>query len=174
MAYIDFTLAPSAPRPAAAASAFLLDETEQAVIRLSSRDAPSSVARGGRLSQLAERLFGLARPNPLADPRLEALRRFAILYRRRGEAACAAEEPLLEAAGYTRRQIAHARRLLEPEHARRRKTRLRLELGLLTMGGVLLAISTHRGLSAALDSPLMALILLGLGAVTVSPLVAAR
>ncbi len=53
------------------------------VIALARRDPVSSVARGGVLARIAA-WFGLRQPSRLADDRLEALRRIAVLAWRDG------------------------------------------------------------------------------------------
>ncbi len=71
-----------------------LDRKSRIVIGLSLRDPSSSVDRDRPGSRLLSRLFGISAPAPLADPRLESLRRFCILYRD-GDPRCMAEADLL-------------------------------------------------------------------------------
>ena len=54
---------------------------EQSVIALAGHDTQCSVRQPGRLFRLIEAVFGFKPANRLADPRLEALRRFAVLAR---------------------------------------------------------------------------------------------
>jgi hypothetical protein len=54
---------------------------EQQVIRLAEADPVASIGAPTRFARFFERWFGFKRPNPLADERLEALRRFAVLAR---------------------------------------------------------------------------------------------
>ncbi len=61
-------------------SAPLFTPIERSVIELARLDALSSVRPRPVLARLA-RWFGVGMANPLANPRLEALRRFAILAR---------------------------------------------------------------------------------------------
>ena len=65
----------------AAPEAPLFTPAERAVIAVARIDGASSVRPRTLLTRLAAALFGVAPPNPLADPRLEALRRFAVLAR---------------------------------------------------------------------------------------------
>jgi hypothetical protein len=51
---------------------------EWTVISLARQDRLSSLGKPGPLARLLARLFGIARPSALADPRLEALRRMAV------------------------------------------------------------------------------------------------
>lgn len=81
--------------------------TEWRVIRLSARDGRATLrARAtGPLARFGAWLFGLDRPNDYADPRLEALRRFAVAHRvHDGDAPAHYREALLSA-GYS---LAHA------------------------------------------------------------------
>lgn len=85
MAYVDFsegalTPAPScvmgaAPSPAPAAFSTL----EWLVIRLAARDHLASLRQPGRVGRLVARIFGARAESRLASPRLEALRRIAVL-----------------------------------------------------------------------------------------------
>ncbi|MGF7150549.1 hypothetical protein FHS96_004207 [Sphingomonas zeicaulis] len=59
----------------------VFDALEERVIALAAADTRWSVRPRGVLGRLVERLFGFAPANPLADPRLEALRRFAVIAR---------------------------------------------------------------------------------------------
>ena len=54
---------------------------ERDVIAVARADGTASVRRRTWLTRLAAALFGIAPPNPLANARLEALRRFAVLAR---------------------------------------------------------------------------------------------
>ncbi len=74
---------PSVARPAlvAPAPAPAFTAVELSVIGLARVDGLATLRPRNWLTRLAERLFGLGRPNQLADPRLEALRRFALIVR---------------------------------------------------------------------------------------------
>lgn len=60
---------------------FELTELERRVICLSLQDDAASVATGSIAGRYWRRLLGIRQSNKLADPRLEALRTFAIGYR---------------------------------------------------------------------------------------------
>ncbi len=114
MAYLDLSpfpfeaaAAPSEVAPAPIAEA-PLTTTERLVISLSLRDPVWSVTPGGRFRRVLNRLFDVRRPNPFADARLEALRRFAVLVRRLGDRLDPAEADRLAEAGYSPRQIRDA------------------------------------------------------------------
>lgn len=73
--------APAVPAPLPGHTA--LSALEWAVVRVARRDRLSTLARPGRFSEWMRRV--LRTPNPrLADPRLEALRRMAVLTWRYG------------------------------------------------------------------------------------------
>ena len=55
-----------------------LSALEWSIVALAERDTLASLREPGRIAAALESLFGLARPNKLADPRLEALRRVAV------------------------------------------------------------------------------------------------
>ena len=79
-----------------------LSALERIVIALSHRDPASSLERR---RGLFARLFVARTGPPLADPRLEALRRYAILFRLQGSALAEIERERFCAAGYDMRQI---------------------------------------------------------------------
>lgn len=85
---------------------------EQTVVALSLHDDIRSFANPGGLRQVIFQLFGSTLPNRLSDPRLEALRRFAVVSRERiGDLH--AERVLFQAAGYTAGNGVEVERLLE-------------------------------------------------------------
>jgi hypothetical protein len=56
-----------------------LSALEWSVVALSEQDSLASLREPGRFLSALSSLFGLNRPNRLANPRLEALRRMAVL-----------------------------------------------------------------------------------------------
>lgn len=125
MAYVDTRshelvwiprFAVSAPVPAGA----LLARVERDVLLASRRDRVSSLHGDSPRGRWIASLFGIEPANRLADPRLEALRRFAVLLRRRGDRLLAAEQARIVAAGFTPLQVAEVRRLLQAERPARR------------------------------------------------------
>lgn len=85
---------PAEERPA-------LSELERSVIGLARGDGLSTLRKPGRLSRALELLFGVRISPMLADPRLEALRRVAVLSWRRGYAIPSVEVKAFVAAGYS-------------------------------------------------------------------------
>jgi hypothetical protein len=136
MAYVDtrpHELAWS-PRAATRAPIFsaplLLQRVERDVLLASRQDPSSSLKSKGPIGRWMGRMFGFEDPNRLADPRLEALRRFAVLLRRRGDRLSASEETRIFVAGFSPAQVAEIRRLVEDERAPRRRTWKRRVLAL--------------------------------------------
>ncbi|AGH51244.1 MULTISPECIES: hypothetical protein [Sphingomonadales] len=85
MAFMDFAVAAATgTQPVAASKAFhLFDRAEWSVIGLAAHDDTTSLAPDGWWARLRHRLFGIEAPRPLANERLEALRRFAVTARLR-------------------------------------------------------------------------------------------
>ena len=122
MAYVDFTGDPllAAPVPAAfvaaapVAAADVAEETDEearlsalewSVVALARRDRLSSLTRPGRMSIALGKVFGTRRQaTSLADPRLEALRRMAVLTWHRGFAVPASELRAFFQAGFSTAQ----------------------------------------------------------------------
>lgn len=123
MAYLDLSPSPFelsiAPARAdrALAEEAALTTTERDVIALSLRDPIWSVAPSGRIRRALNWVFDVRRPNPLADARLEALRRFAVLVRRFGDRLDRVEADRLTVAGYSPQQIRDAVRHVASMHA---------------------------------------------------------
>jgi hypothetical protein len=78
----------------------LFSRLEQTVIALGRTDSPATLERPW-LAQLLERLFGLRSASRLADPRLESLRRMALILRLRPADPGATEVECFLASGYS-------------------------------------------------------------------------
>ncbi|MBY8822364.1 hypothetical protein [Sphingomonas colocasiae] len=76
---------------------------EMSVVALAARDTAWSVRPRTRFVRIVEALFGIRRSNPLANPRLEALRRFAVIARTVRGAVPAPELQAFFAAGFSPR-----------------------------------------------------------------------
>jgi alkylhydroperoxidase family enzyme len=85
-----------------------LNALERAAVLLARSDRASNLAGTGYLSKIAEMLFGLRRPNKLADLRLEALRRFAVAVARGRTRLAQWEQAELQAYHFTDFQIEEA------------------------------------------------------------------
>lgn len=109
MGYIDFdavtgsnTIAPSFGVPDTPASGDArLGSLEWSVIALARRDSLSSLQAPGRIALAMGSVFGSRRTLRLACPRLEALRRIAVLSWHRGFAVPAKEVTAFTNAGFT-------------------------------------------------------------------------
>lgn len=108
MAYVDFTgeLMPAvpavSPRPDPTPSADRLTALEWSVVAIARGDRMSSLDVPGRMSLALGKVFGTRRRSPhLADPRLEALRRMAVLTWHRGFSVPSREVKAFLAAGFS-------------------------------------------------------------------------
>ncbi|RJF92949.1 hypothetical protein [Sphingomonas cavernae] len=82
---------------------------ELSVIALSRGETVASLEPPSRIGAFIAALFAIRRANPLADPRLEALRRFAILARTAGDRLADMEVNAFLRAGFNRAQAAWLR-----------------------------------------------------------------
>ena len=108
MAYLDLDnlfASPSGGRGTVSSDRIGFSALEWSVIALAKRDPLRSLTRPSRLSRAMGGLFGLGTRSTLADPRLEALRRLAVLAWRRGFALPLAEIDRFLAAGFHEAQI---------------------------------------------------------------------
>jgi hypothetical protein len=115
------TLARNSDVPVVASADENLTAIERAIIALSLRDPIASVKPQGWFSRsgFSVLVFGPRRTFLLANPRLEALRRYAILFRHADPEAAAAGQSLREA-GYSAGQIDEIdRRSAASRHKRR-------------------------------------------------------
>jgi len=88
----------AASQPVAAAR---LSALEWSVVALAERDTIASLREPGRIAAALESLFGLGRPNKLANPRLEVLRRVAVFVWRQGWKVPKSELAAFLAEGFT-------------------------------------------------------------------------
>lgn len=123
MAYVDFASDASvaslpARVPVEPVSGF--SPLEWSVIALAERDRIASLATPGRLATAFGSLFATVWRNPaLADPRLEALRRIAVLHWRKGDAVAADEGARFLDSGFTAAQYATLRASIAAAGAKR-------------------------------------------------------
>ena len=109
MAYLDLDSMFADPVTSSAADA---DEAqtgfsglEWSVIALAQRDTLASLAEPGRMSRALGSLFGRGPSSRLADPKLEALRRAAVLARHRGFALPMSEIHNFHSVGFSEAQM---------------------------------------------------------------------
>ncbi|MGB3845183.1 MAG: hypothetical protein WA940_04880 [Sphingopyxis sp.] len=91
------SLAPAASKARPAAFSAL----EWSVVMLARHDRPSSLRAPGRIARLLALLFGEGANRRLADPKLEALRRMAVLTWHHGYTVSSAQIAAFLAAGYS-------------------------------------------------------------------------
>ena len=110
MAYVDFSGDPvlaayagaGGPEPATTAPSTGFSALEWSVVALAQHDRMSSLAQPGRLSIALGKVFGTRRHSPhLADPKLEALRRMAVLSWYRGFSVPTSELKAFFRAGFS-------------------------------------------------------------------------
>lgn len=107
---LDFALAPSrvaalapvaAIRAAPKAKPAGFSALEWSVVMLARHDRPSSLREPGRIGKLLGAIFGDGYDRRLADPKLEALRRMAVLTWHHGYAVTTVQIDAFLAAGFT-------------------------------------------------------------------------
>lgn len=91
----------AAIQPVLSLVAPLFDNLGLRVIALSKKDSRWSIRPRDRLVKLIERVFGIYQANALADPRLEAIRRYAIVVRTISKRARVDETDRFLATGFT-------------------------------------------------------------------------
>ena len=79
----------------------MLTELERSVIGLARHDGLATLRQPGRVSHWLGLLFGVRVSPQLADPKLEALRRIAVLSWKRGYSIASAEVKAFLAAGFS-------------------------------------------------------------------------
>ncbi len=105
MAYLDLSPLQGETRIATASDAGRFSPIELRVIDLAERiDATTEIAPHSRLGRFAEWALGIRLPRPLADPRLETLRRFASLVRHHADDVAEDDVRSLIDAGYSHGQ----------------------------------------------------------------------
>ncbi|GAA0671359.1 hypothetical protein FHT00_001906 [Sphingomonas insulae] len=79
----------------------VLTELERSVIGIARQDGLATLRQPGRLSRWLELVFGVRISPRLADPKLEALRRIAVLSWKRGYSIASVEVKAFLAVGYS-------------------------------------------------------------------------
>ena len=147
------------PAIPAAASSGALGEAEKAALLASFADGRASLAAAGLGRRVGRAIFGLRPPVRLAAARLEALRRYALLYRLEGAALPLDEDMRLREAGFSDRQAEAARALVDAQSPHRRerpgKGGAMIPAALLAAGAAL-AFLIDRWLAHQVDDPLAA------------------
>lgn len=105
MAYRTFETV-EAPVPILVRKERVFDPFEMLALRLGAADSVATLRTWPRLARWIELVFGIAPPAPLADPKLESLRRLAVRLRQSSPAFAAAEIASARMRGVSERQIA--------------------------------------------------------------------
>lgn len=120
MAYLGFSPLDGETRTATASDAGLFSSTELRVISLAERiDATREIAPNSRFGRFVEWALGIRLARPLADPRLESLRRFASLVRHHTDQLGDDDVSSFVASGYSRGQAQGLLAYLGDEGGRR-------------------------------------------------------
>jgi hypothetical protein len=140
------------------------------VLELSLRDGPASLCTPTRLQRMVAAIFGTSSGTRLADTRLEALRRFAVLYRLGDVGLQDVEAMRMRDAGFTDEAISRFSHHLDLAAHGRRDDRHRLGHALFVVTMLGLAAAFAAWLCNELDDPLIAAVLAGVIVVTLAPL----
>lgn len=146
-----------------------LSPLELRTLQLSQADGRASLRAPRRIERLGAMLFGSRRVSGLANARLEALRRFAILYRIKGSRLDSGEVARAEAAGLSELMLDRVRHIVDGWPRRTgalvRAASLLASVGLAGVAGV----ACYLWLADELD-PMVSAILVGAVVVTLAPL----
>lgn len=107
-----------APGTATNRSGARLSALQRQVVGVALCDTLASLGEDGRMARAARLLFGRRRSPKLADPGLEALRRFAVLVRHAPGSLDGAEIERMHAAGFSDRQMDEIFAIVERAPAR--------------------------------------------------------
>jgi hypothetical protein len=148
-----------------------LTTLEREVVRASLSDGPTSVDGKRRLLPKLLWLLGFDSRRGLANGRLEALRRYAVLYRLDRNAIDAAELDRFRAAGYSLDQAALVRRLVDirPRRRRRHSTRGWLTTATILVAAVAIMALGNALIARNLGDDLIGWILMGAALATAGP-----
>jgi hypothetical protein len=176
MALLDLAAGvPSFEGRTLAAPAERLGAQERLVVLLSRKDPLWSLKPHNTGSRLLAFLFGIEAPHQLADGKLEALRRFAVTYRldrlASVEAARTAED-----FGLSRGQLDQVRRLVDSAYATpsQRTVGALIRQAIFALAAILIFSSITAWLAPALDSRLIAFVLVAVAFLTIAPFAGQR
>jgi hypothetical protein len=152
-----------------------LGAQERLVVLLSRNDPLWSLKPRNTGSRLLAFLFGIEAPHQLADARLETLRRFAVTYRLDRPAAMIAARDA-EDAGFSAGQLGQVRRLIDSAYSVRshRTIGAVVRQAMLALAAILIFSSITARLAPALDSRLVAFVLVAVAFLTIAPFAGQR
>lgn len=157
------------PAPATPATGVARAAVDRSVVHLSLTDTPRSLRPHSIRRDILRAIFGWRPANGFADPRLEALRVYAVTYRTSHNRDEDANRAKAIAAGLEPTTLAEARRIIDAHIARRqgRARRSALAVAMTLLAAILLW--GQRRLAEALGDPLAAWILIGVAAASMLP-----
>ena len=170
MAYLDLAADQFfVPSARTAPPAIRLSAQERLVVILSRTDPLWSLRPRHTHSRLLRFLFGIEAPHNLADPRLEALRRYAVTYRLR-DASLSEEEKGAVQAGFSAGQLAQVRNMTDGARALRprRSTGQPIVHGLIPLAAFLTLYAATVWLGPQFDSPLIAFVLVAVAVLSIA------
>jgi hypothetical protein len=176
MAYLDLAAgAPVDTLRVAAEAPRRLGAQERLVVLLSRKDPLWSLRPRTTGSRLLSALFGMEAPHRLADPRLEALRRYAVVYRLGEDETGEAERVALQR-GFSSSELGQVRRLVDG--ARTAGTPLSagtvIARSIYLLGAALLFASLVTALVPAFDSALIAFVVVAVAGLALAPFAGER
>lgn len=164
MAYLDLELATGAVRSPASSVPVQLDDLERQAVLISRTDDARSISPRGRIDRVTAVLFGSRPASRLADDRLEAYRRYAVLYRLRGPRLAASETARALQAGIPNRKLELVRAMVDPWHTGKRG-RSYTQLAQ-AVAFIALSVTTYLWLTATLGDQLISMVVLLVSLVT--------
>ena len=144
-----------------------LSALERSVVDLSHQDSLASIPDLAGWRAIVARWLRGEQPNRLANERLEALRRYAIIFRVRGEADGSA----LAGAGFTTQQRELVQQMVLAKTAAQRTKQAGVMAWLVLL---ILGLAIYAGMQAALEEPVISLLVAGVGLATLASIAAPR
>jgi hypothetical protein len=176
MAYLDLAAgAPVDTLRVAADAPRKLGAQERLVVLLSRRDPLWSLRPRTTGSRLLSALFGMEAPHRLADPRLEALRRYAVVYRLEDDGIDEAERIAIKR-GYSPTELGQVRRLVDGARIVRPRTSAGtlIARAIYLLGAALIFASLVTALMPAFDSALIAFVVVAIASLSLAPFAGER
>ncbi|MBB3473541.1 hypothetical protein [Sphingomonas sp. BK345] len=128
MAYLDLELAISAGCAVTSTRPLQLEELERQAVLVSRSDDARSLRTGGRAHRFKALVFGHRPVSKLANERLEAIRRYAVLYRLKGAKLGQGEVAAAYATGISAAKLALVRSMVDRWRVPATKSRLATHL----------------------------------------------
>lgn len=173
MAYLDLDLAVGSGSPIKPSGAVRLEELEYQAVLASRGDDVRSLRASGRIDRVEALLFGARPARSLANERLEAIRRYAVLYRLSGSNLARAEMAAAQAAGISSAKLALVRSVVDRWRIPAVDKRLPSDVTLIALASAI-GFPLHAWLSEETGDGLIALIVVLVGLTTVIAMVRPR